>query len=74
MQILWYSVARDNRLLLTPSHSLPGKHGIPSSSVSRHISNSLSVFFSLESELNNAEMKVQVQRAFKSYFFVTKKQ
>ena len=73
VQTLRCSFTRDNRFLLTPSQSLPGKQEKTSSSASRHISNSLSVYLFLDSELNNWGMKVQVKRAFKSYFFVTKK-
>ena len=42
-------------------------------SASRLVNNSLSVYFFLDSELSNGRMKVQVKRAFKGYFFVTKK-
>ena len=73
IQILWFSFTRDNRFLLTPSQPLPGEQENTSSSVSRHFSNSLSVYFSLDSELTNGRMKVQVKRVFKGYFFVTKK-
>ena len=73
IQILWYSFIRDNKFLLTPSLSLQGKQENSSSFVFRHVSNSLSVYFLLDSELNNRELEVQVKRA-KSYFFVTKKQ
>ena len=73
IQILWFSITRDNRFLLTPSQPLPGEQENTSSSVSRHFSNSLSVYFFLDSELTNGRRKVQVKRAFKGYFFVTKK-
>ena len=61
------------RFLLTPSRSLSGKQENLSSNASRHISNSLSVYLFFDFELNNGGMKVQVKRAFKSYFFVAKK-
>ena len=69
IQILWYSFTRGKKFLLTPSQSLPGKQENPSSSISTHVNNSLSVWFFLDFELNNGGMKVQVKRAFKSYFF-----
>ena len=33
IQIIWYRFTRDNRFLLTPSQSVPGKQEYPSSSV-----------------------------------------
>ena len=44
IQILLYSFSRDNRFLITHSHSLPGKQENPFSSASRHINNSLSKY------------------------------
>ena len=73
IQIPWYGFTRDNRFLLTFSKSLPGKQKNPSSSTSRHISNRLSMYLFLDSELNSKVMKVQVKRAFINYFFVTKR-
>ena len=55
------------RFLLTSSQSLSGKQQKPSSSASRYISNSLSVYLFLDSEPNYGGIKVQVKRAFKSY-------
>ena len=72
IQILWYSFIGENRFLLTPSQSLPGKQENPSSSASRHATNSLSLYFLLSSELSNGGMKIQVKRAFKSYFLSPK--
>ena len=60
IQILWYNFTKDNSFLLTPSQSLPGKQESPSSSVSRHINNSVSVYVFLDSELNNGRVEVQV--------------
>ena len=74
IQILCYSFTRVNRFLLIPSHSLPGKQEIPSSSDFGHVNNSRSEYFFLDSELSNGKMKVQVKGAFKGRFFVTKKQ
>ena len=72
IQILGYSFTRENRFLLTPSQPLQGKQEKPSSSVCGHVNNSLSVYFLLDSELNNEGMKVQVKKAFKSYFLSTR--
>ena len=66
--------------LQTYFQSLPGNQENPSPSASRHINNSLSVYLLLDSELyidkpkefNNERMKVQVKRAFKSYFLSPK--
>ena len=52
--------------------SLSGKQENPYSSGSRHINNSLSVYFFIDSELNNGGMKVEVERDFKSYFLSPK--
>ena len=68
IQILGYSFTRNSRFLLTPSRSFQGKQENPYSSASRHVSNSLRKYFFLDSELSNERMKVQVKRAFKSYF------
>ena len=65
IQILRYSFTRNNFFLLTPSQSLPGKHENLSSSVSRHISNSLSMYLFLDSELSNGGKKVQVKKVIK---------
>ena len=48
IQIPWYSFTRDKSFLLTLSQS---PHKNPSSRVSRHISNSFSVYLFLNSEL-----------------------
>ena len=74
-QILWHSFTRDHSFLLNPFPSLPKEdHAL---SVSRHMNSSLNVYLFLVSGLqlgkskkfNNQEMKVQVKRALKSYFF-----
>ena len=52
--------------------SLSGKQKNPYSSGSRHINNSLSVYFFIGSELNKGGMKVEVKRDFKSYFLSPK--
>ena len=72
IQILGYSFTRENRFLLNPFQSLQGKQGNPCSSASRHVNNSFSKHFFLDSELSNKGMKIQVKRAFKSYFFSPK--
>ena len=69
IQILGYSFTKENRFLLTLSQSLQGKQENPCFSASRHVNNSLSVYFFLYSELNNEGMTVQVKRVFKTYFF-----
>ena len=53
IQILWYGFTKENRFLLTPSQALPRKQENPSSSASSHVDNSFSVYFFLDSELNN---------------------
>ena len=73
IQILWYSLTRDNSFLITPSQFVWRKQENLSSSTSRHINNSLSVYVFLNSELNNGGMKVQVKRTSKSYFLSPKK-
>ena len=72
IQILGYSFTRENRFLLNPSESLQGKQENPCPSTSRHVNNSLSKYFFLDSELHNKGMKVQIKRAFKSYFLSPK--
>ena len=74
IKILWYSFSRNSRFLLTPSQFHPGKQESSSSCASRHINNSLSMYLFLDSELNNGGKKVQVKRAFKSFFCHQKKQ
>ena len=74
IEIFRYSFTRDKKFLLTPSHFLPGKQEKNSSNASKHVNNSLSVYFFLNSELSNGRMKVQVKRAFESYFLSPKKQ
>ena len=44
---------RANCFLQSPSHSISGKQGNPPPSPSRHINNSLNVYFFLNSELKN---------------------
>ena len=79
VQILWYSFNRENRFPLTtppplPHQYLQGKQKNSSSGASRHINNNLSEYLFLESEINNGgRLLIWVKRAFKSYFFVTKK-
>ena len=73
IQILWYSFTLDNRFLVTLSLSVPEEQENTFSSASRHISNSLNVYLFRNSDLNYGEMKVQVKRAFKSFFFLPKK-
>ena len=68
IQMLWYSFIRHKKFLQTPSQYLPGKQENLSSSASRHINNSLSVYFFLDSELDNGGMKVEVKRDFEKYF------
>ena len=46
IQILMYSFTRENRFPLIPSQYLPVKQENSSSSFSRHVNNSLSVYFS----------------------------
>ena len=70
--ILGYSFTRENRFLLNSSQSLQGKQENPCPSASRHVNNSLSKYFFLDSEINNKGMKVQIKRAFKSYFLLPK--
>ena len=72
IQVIWCSFNRDNRFILTFSHSLPGKQENPFSIISRHINNSLSVYLFLYSKLNNEGMIVHVKRVFKSYFLSRK--
>ena len=72
IQILYYSFTTDDRFLLTSSQSLQVKQELPSSSDSRNISNSLSVYFFLDPELNNRGIKVEVKGDFKSYFLSPK--
>ena len=73
IEIFRYSFTRDKKFLLIPSHFLPGIQEKHSSSASKHVNNSLSVYFFLDSELSNGRMKVQVKRAFESYFLSPKK-
>ena len=70
IQIVSCSFARDNRFLLTPSQSLPGKQKNPFSSACRHINNSFKKF---NSELNNGGKKLHFKRPFKNYFLSPKK-
>ena len=51
IQILCYSFTWDNRFLLTPFQSFPGKQENPSSSASKHINHILSLYPFLDSEL-----------------------
>ena len=62
--------ARQARDSADSSQSLQGKQENPFFSASRYVNNSFSVYFFLE--LSYERMKVQVKRAFKGYFFVTK--
>ena len=50
IQILWYSFTRQNRFPLTPSQSFSGKQENPSSSASRHVNNSVCMYFFHDSE------------------------
>ena len=88
----WSKSPEDHSFLLPPSahrviHSKPRWSNFYNSlpfllCTSRHISNSLSVYFFLDSEpklgkskeFNNQDMEVQVKRAFKCYFWPIKKQ
>ena len=68
IQILWYSFTRDNRFLLTSSQSLPEKQENPSTTASRHINTSLSMYLFLDSELSDGRMKVDYFKINTSIF------
>ena len=81
IQNLWYSFTRYNSFLKSPFQSLPEKQKNSSLNTSKHINSNLNVYLFLDSKLqlgksiefSNEWMKVQVKRAWRSYFFVTKK-
>ena len=72
IQILWYSFNRDNGFLLTSSQSYSGKQENPSSSFSKHISSSLSVYLFLDSELSNWGWKYRSRELLKAIFLSPK--
>ena len=73
VQILQYSITRDNRFLLSPSLSFQGKQEtFPPAPLDTSATALVCIFSSILFILNNGGTKVEVKRDFKSYFLSPK--